>query len=153
MVSPNVCQLYNKFYMLLKIMYVDWREYISIFELTLSELVFSTSLAISLFTPNKALSSFETLMPAGVSHYAHLLRKSFQCIFVSVVNTNLPQLSLPGASHSGLPSSMSPRASEPTIPQDLGPHTGYSPARVCPVPVILALTVDCLLLFAPFHPF
>ena len=50
-------QLRNKFYMLLKIMYVDWKEYISVFKFTPSELVFSTSLAISLFTPNKALSS------------------------------------------------------------------------------------------------
>lgn len=48
--------------MLLKIMYIDWREYISVFKFTPSELVFSTSLAISLFTPNKALfNSFETL--------------------------------------------------------------------------------------------
>ena len=132
----QMCQLYNKFYMLLKIMYTDWRECISVFKFTPSELVFSTSLAISLFTPNKALfNSFETLVPARVGHYARLLWRSFQCIFVSIVNTsppNSPPWSITLDSLLLCP----PEFQRPQSHSAWAPHTGYAPARVCPIPVI-----------------
>lgn len=135
-------------------MYIDWRVYISIFKSTPFRIGLLNLSGYLLIHPQQSplFNSFETLVPARVCHYAHLLLRSFQCIFVSVVNTSPSSSASP--EHHTLDSLLSCHPElESTIPQDAGPTcvlTCSCLPDLCESLLSLLVAFCSLLLFQPF---